>query len=168
MPATLTTPAPVETEKSGAYLHDRSRIPAGPPDTADAFLRRNVALLAGLVFTLALAALVVQTRAAWHTHRDWVPPAGVMGMAFGGLAVAHLLVRRRVDAAAAALLLVVLAAVIALFNILRGYQTDGGDALRDVMSIATTVLMGASVVAALIGFVYVEATSPTKAPQPEL
>lgn len=165
--ATLNTPAPVEPVKSGDYLHDRSRIPEVPKATVSTFLSRNMLLVAGVLLTLAFTALVFQTRAAWGSHRDWVPPAGIQAMALAGVALGYLVARKKFGDAALPLGFIVLAGFLTVFNLLRGYETDGDDALRDFMSVLTAIFMGLAVITALFAFIKAEVTDPTKAPQPE-
>lgn len=163
--ADLSAPVPVEATKSGAYLHDRSRIPAAP-ETLTASLTRYLGPLVGLAAGLGLVALAVQTRDGWESHRDWVVPAAATGCVLGGLALGYLAGRGKWLAALPGLGLVVVALILTALNIWRGEVVSGHDALRDATSIVTAVFLGASVAALGAALVWVEVTDPTRPPEP--
>lgn len=166
--ATLTAKAPVEPEKSGAYLHDRSRIPEAPPASRGQLLLRHASIIAGVAISLALTALMVQTRATWETHRDWVTAAALVPMVLAGVTLAYLYTRNKSESAALGTLCFVVAGVIITFNILRGYDTEGQDNLRDAMSIITAVFLALGVLFSVLGYFTTEIKDPTRAPDPQM
>ncbi|MGI8927204.1 MAG: hypothetical protein ACR2HN_11250 [Tepidiformaceae bacterium] len=159
--------APAEAQKS-TEVHDRGARPDAPPSRLTATLRNNVGMLLGFAFAMGFMALAFQTRATWDSHRDWVVPVTVPFWAIGGVALGHLLGRRQFVATGPALLLLMLAMVLTALNIWRGAETDGGDGLRDAMTIATAVLLTLALLALLGALVWLEAKHPTKAPPAEV
>ena len=166
--ATLTAKAPVEPDKSGAYLHDRSRIPEAPPASRGQLLLRHAGIIAGVALSLALTALMVQTRATWETHRDWVTAAALVPMAVAGVALGYLFARNKSEMAALGAVAFVLAGVVITFNILRGVDTEGQDNLRDAMSIITAVFLAIGVICSVAGYFLAEIKDPTRAPEPQI
>ncbi|MCC6381470.1 MAG: hypothetical protein IT304_03130 [Dehalococcoidia bacterium] len=162
--ADLSAPMPVEPTKSGAYLHDRSRIPAAPPSRTP-LLARYVGPLAAIGFALGLFVLAVQTRDGWASHRDWVVPGSGVACVVGGLALGHLLARGKWVAVLPGLGLLLVALVMTALNVWRGQVVSGGDALRDTMSIVTAVFLGFAVAALAAALVVVEVTDPTRPPE---
>lgn len=165
--ANFSVPAPYEPEKSGAYLHDRSRLPAGPGDR-NADMRYLLVPLLAIAFGIGLFALCVQTRAAWDTHRDWVVPASAQVAVLGGLGLGYLLARNKWLEALPGIGLLLIAVVITALNIWRGEVVSGSDALRYAMGIVTTVFIGLTVIALVGGLIAAEVTDPTRPPEPEV
>ncbi|MBI5949197.1 MAG: hypothetical protein HY875_13755 [Chloroflexi bacterium] len=165
--ADLTTAAPVETEKS-TFLHDRGGRPEAPKRPVAELVRDNLGLLLGLVLALGFTALAFQTRASWDSHRDWVVPMTVPIWAVAGVSLGHLLARRKVDAAFTGLMLLVVVLGLTILNIWQGTQSEGQDGARDALTISAAVALGITVLALLVGAIWVEAKDPTKAPPPEM
>lgn len=166
--ANLKAAAPIEEQKSGAYLHDRSRIPAGPERDWKQWAADNQGYLWGIAFGLLLTAAVMQTRDAWESHRDWVPPALLVPSVLGGLALGHLGQRGKVNAAAVpSLLLGVTAFALLLHYWMKEEHPDSGAMLTALTITAYATLIGAVhwLIAAII---FVEATDPTRPPEPEV
>ncbi len=166
--ANLKAAVPIEEQKSGAYLHDRSRIPAGPKWDWKSWAANNQGYLWGIAFGLLLTAAVMETREAWESHRDWVPPALLVPAVLGGLALGHLGQRGKVNAVAVPSFLLGITAFSLLLHFwLKEEHPDNGGMLT-----ALTITSYATLIAAvhwLIGaVVFVEASDPTKPPEPEV
>ncbi len=161
-------PVPIEPEKSGAYLHDRSRMPATPVHSAMEWAKANSGPILGLVFALGFSALAFQTRSSWHTHRDWVIPVTTPLLALGGVCLGHLVGRREIRALLPGLGALAIAVVLTGFNILRSLYSDGQDTPRDVMTFFTTIAIIFAIAAFIFATVQVEVRRPTKAPKPEM
>ena len=161
-------PIPVENEKSGAYLHDRERIPTNPIHSVTEWAKGNQGLILGLVFALGFSALAFQTRSTWHTHRDWVIPVTTPLLALGGVCMGHLVARREIKALMPALGAIAIALALTGFNILRSFYSHGQDTPRDVMTIFTTIAIIFAIAALIFATVQVEVRRPTKAPKPEM
>ena len=161
-------PIPVETEKSGAYLHDRDHLPASPVRSAMEWAKGNQGPILGLIFALGFSALAFQTRSSWHTHRDWVIPVTTPLLALGGVCMGHLVARREIKALLPGLTSVALALVLTGFNILRSFYSHGQDTPRDVMTFFTTIAIIFAIAALIFATVQVELRRPTKAPKPEM
>ncbi len=166
--ADFSADAPVEPVKIGDYLHDRSRIPEGPKLSPLSWAGQNWGLVLGLVLSIGGAALAVQTRAAWESHRDWVVPAIMLGAALGGLMLGHLMQRRKGNITTPVMIFTSLAMTFTVLNIWRGYVTDGDDGARDALTILAAVMLAIAVVTAVLGAIITEAKDPTRPPTPEL
>lgn len=158
--------APFEATKVHA-LHDQSAKPAAPAAWRESFRAYLGWPVLGAVLSMGGAALVFELRDAWDSHRDWVPPAGVVGVVPGALALAYLFWRGRMDDLwpGATLLLITLGLTFA--DWLVGISTDGYGAAEDALTISATVGLGLSVAALVWGFVHSEWKAPVRAPQPE-
>ncbi|MBI2764557.1 MAG: hypothetical protein HYX53_01460 [Chloroflexi bacterium] len=163
--ADLSSAMPVEPQKAD-YLHERSRIPAAPHASVVGLVRQNLTLVLSVAFTVGFFALAVQTRAGWDSRRDWVIPAAAQGAAIGAIAVAYLVTRKRVLAILPVAVLLVLAAGLTALNIWRGYETTGGDGLRNAMTIVTAVVIALALGSAFVTMLVVEGTNPTRPPAP--
>lgn len=159
---------PVENEKSGAYLHDRTAIPAGPSFSVVGWVKENQGLVLGLIFALGFSALAFQTRSTWHTHRDWVIPVTTPLLALGGVCLGHLVGRRAIKALMPGLGMVGLAIVLTGFNILRSLYSHGPDTARNVLTVLTTLCIAAAIALFVYATVQLELRNPTKAPTPEM
>ena len=166
--ADFSTPAPAEPNKIGDYLHDQSRIPEGPDRAPLTWARQNWGLVLGVLLGLGGAALAVQTRAAWESHRDWVVPVIMLGSAIGGLMLGHLLQRGKSNITTPVMVFTALAMTFTLLNIWRGYVTEGGDGARDALTILSAITLAIAVATAILGAILVEAKDPTRPPAPEL
>lgn len=166
--ADLTAAAPVESAKSGDYLHSRERIPARPAATRGDLVRRFLPLALGIACAAGFVALGFQTRATWSTHRDWVIPVTAPLLAIGGVALGYLLARGRANALATGALFLALTVLLTVLNIWRGAHTDGSDGLRDALSILAGLALGGTVAAFVIAAIAVELRDPARAPAPEM
>jgi hypothetical protein len=163
--ADLTAPVPIEPEKT-PWVHDHSRIPGRPATTSRDLLLRYQGLLLGFALALAFTALAFQTRATWTTHRDWVVPMTVPFWAGAGIALGHLIDRRKWKEAAPGLALLAVGIMLIGVNDVRGMQVDGSDGLRDALSIITGIDFGFMIAALLGALVWVEMKDPTKVAPP--
>ena len=164
--ANFSLPAPFEPEKS-SFIHDRTTRPARPTTSNNALVRRFAGFGLGLVLDAFMLAIAFQARDGWENHREWVVAMSGPFYALGGIALGHLLYRKKLEAAAPALLFLVLAALIAGFDI----AADAGDAdmaLRDALSIGGGVVLAISIACAVFAVLWVELRSPTKAPPPQM
>jgi hypothetical protein len=159
---------PIETEKSGAYLHERSHIPASPMASPVAWARSNAGFLLGVAFGIGLVAVAFTTRASWNVHRDWVVPALIPPIVAGGVCIGHLIGRRELNAVFPALLFLAISVAFIGFNAMRAVYVDRPDGLRDSMTIVSALSLGLTFGAALFATVWVELRRPTRAPAPEL
>ena len=161
-------PAPVETEKQGAYLHDRSRIPEAPPVERPELARRFGIVIMGVLFTIGLAAMAFTTLSAWDNTRDlaFVMNIGVVGIA--GVGLAYLVYRGRWDFAAVGIGLAVLTLGFIGMNAARAYTSDGPDIFRDVMTVLGAITLGVLYVYVIAATIVTELKDPTHAPEPEM
>ncbi len=165
--ANFSAPVPTESEKS-TYLHERANRPAPPKRSNFDLVRSYLGAGLGVVFAIGFVALAFQIRAGWDNHREWVVATTVPGLVLGGVAFGHLIARRQLMALAPGAGLLVLTVVFVFLNYLRGRDTEGGDALRDALSIISGVLLGLTVGALVGALAWVEWKRPTKAPLPEV
>src|SRR5438094_957595 len=133
--ADLSVAAPVETAKSGAYLHDRGRIPDPPARTRGEIASSFADIALGLLLALRFVALAFQTRDSWMRHRDWVVPVLVPPIVIGGVALGYLLVRGRLNAIGPAAVSLTLAVLLTMLNVWRGTYVDGTDGLQRALAI---------------------------------
>jgi len=166
--ANLKAAMPIEENKSGAYLHDRTRIPANREWNWKQWAANNQGYLWGIAFGLLLTAAVMETREAWESHRDWVPPALLVPAVLGGLALGHLGQRGKVNVVAVPgfLLGVTLFAVVMHLWVKEDHPGNGG------LLTTFTIISYASLIAAahwlIAAVIFVEATDPTRPPEPEM
>jgi asparagine N-glycosylation enzyme membrane subunit Stt3 len=161
-------PVPIETEKSGAYLHDRASMPASPSFSVMGWVKENQGFVLGLIFALGFSALAFQTRSTWHTHRDWVIPVTTPLLAIGGVCLGHLVGRRAIKALMPGLGMVALAIVLTGFNILRSVYSHGPDTARNILTVLTAIAIAAAIALCVLATVQLELRNPTKAPKPEM
>ncbi len=160
---------PSEPAKIGDYLHDRSRIPESPRPGAAALARRNLGLVLGILLSLGAVALVVQTRASWEDHRDWVTPFFITLAVPAGLALGHLLGRARFKSLGAFTVFFLFFAAFTVANYWRGQVTVGDDRGRDALTILATFAGSFAILSVLGALLWVELRDPTKAPpNPEM
>jgi|GEM_PF-939742 len=165
--ADFSVPAPVEPEKKGAYLHDRSRIPEAPA-LPSRYRPEYLLVLGSVILTAGLAALAFQVWDAWDNTRNLGFVISIGIVAPGGVSLAYLIWRKRWDWAGPALIIAVMLAMLVGANFWRGTYVDGPDGLRDALSIITGIL-GAFLIGMLVfGYFWVEITDPTRAPEPEM
>lgn len=167
MAVDFSVPAPVEPEKQGDYLHDRSRLPEAP---ARPQWRRaeDIFGLVSLIATIALTVVALQTWDAWDNTRDLGFVISVGIVALGGVGLGYLLWRQRWDWAGPSLIIGFLIALVIGANLWRASYVDGSDTLRDVLSIVTGILGGLLIGIVVFGYFWVEITDPTRAPEPEM
>lgn len=158
--------APVQPEKPH-YLHNQAEKPKAPRPTLRTVVRQNADLALGVLVGIGFVALAFQIRAGWENHREWVVATTVPFTATAGVALGALLGRQKWEAALAPILFVLLAIMLVIFNILRGYETEGPDGLRDAMSIISGICLGAACLSAIAAFIWVEVREPYRAPAPE-
>jgi hypothetical protein len=166
--ADFTTPAPVEPVKGGDYLHDHSRIPAAPKRSVGQVLYQFSGLIAGVLFVLLGAALVFELRDAWESHRDWVPPAGITLAVVGGVSLGHLLVRGRVNAVALPVGLIFISVMCVALDLWIHEEYPDKDGLRLAFVITSAITGGIAAIWLFFAAIFVEATDPTHAPEPEM
>lgn len=166
--ADFTASRPIETQKEGAYLHDRSNRPAAPTWTRMQLVRRFAPLAFGLVLAMGFLAIAFQTWASWENHRAWAVALMTPLWVLGGVALAHLLVRREFKVITLGMSFVGFGLILTCMNIWRGTRTDGQDGGRDAMTIISAILFVIAVHSFLIAAVWVEAKRPVRAPAPEM
>lgn len=165
--ADFTAKAPFEAEK--AYeLHDQTKFPEKPDNWEKDFRKWLGWPLLGLILTMGLAALVFEIRDAWHSHRDWVPPAATVNAIPGSLALAYLLWRQKWKEVMPGLVLVLITLALVFTNNLVGAMAENPDTAQDVLTISAAVTLGLAVVALVVGFLQAEIGNPQKAPAPEV
>jgi len=149
-------------------LHDQTLLPATPHKTRADRLRLAPIVIGGIILAVVFTAIGVQIRAGWESHRDWVVPVIAQGAAIAGVAAAYLVIRGRTREAGVGFILLILTLAIVGANFLRGIDTEGPDTLRDWFSVVSGILYGASMLAFIVGWLYVELREPTRPKQPEL
>jgi hypothetical protein len=164
--ADFTSRTPVEQKKLGEYLHERGNRPESPRGSPLKLAGTYWGLVLGVILAIGAAALVVQTRVAWDSHRDWVPPATIVAGVLAGLSLGHLLGRGRLNDATPGMGLVFVAAVFTLMNIWRGYIVEGSDTGRDALTILTTVCIAAGFTWLILAAIVLEVRNPTRPPEP--
>jgi hypothetical protein len=164
--ADFTARAPGEPEKT-AYVHERGTRPSGPALRPFQLARENLGLIAGFVLSLGFTALAFQARASWEWHRDWVVPVVVPLLSLGGMAMGHLIVRRQWAALGPGMGCLALSVAMAALNIWRGALTEGGDGLRDAMSLVSAGFLALAIALLSGALFWVEARRPTRVPAPE-
>ncbi|MBE0608944.1 MAG: hypothetical protein IH609_06165 [Dehalococcoidia bacterium] len=164
--ANFSLPAPFEPEKT-AYIHDRTNRPARPTTSNNDLVRRFAGFGLGLVFAAFMLAIAFQVRDGWENHREWVVAMSGPFYALGGIALGHLLYRKKLEAAAPALLFLVLAAVVAGSDIAADAD-DADMALRDALSIIGGILLAISIACAVFAVIWVELRNPTRVPPPQM
>ncbi len=164
--ANFSLPAPFEPEKT-AYIHDRTTRPARPAISRSDLVRRFAGFGIGLVIAAFMIAIAFQVRDGWENHREWVVAMSGPFYALGGIALGHLLYRKKLEAAAPALLFLVLAAVVAGFDIAADAD-DADMAIRDALSIIGGILLAISIACAVFAVIWVELRNPTRVPPPQM
>ncbi|MCC7365632.1 MAG: hypothetical protein IT303_14800 [Dehalococcoidia bacterium] len=166
MAANFSAAAPTEPEKSGAYLHDRSRIPSPPADDWKSIAKPYGGLAIGLVLAFVLVGLAFETRDTWMAHRDWVVPVTTPLLAIGGVALGHLIWRQQWDLFFTGFLILVALIGLVASNIWRGELVEGEDTGRDVLAIISGITLGLLVVYSVVAVVICEWKRATKPPEP--
>lgn len=165
--ADFTARTPVEPIKLGDYLHERANRPASPRPGLLGLARRHWGLVLGVVLALLGSALVVETRVAWDSHRDWVPSATIVGAVFAGLSLGYLTGRGKLGTVVGALCFLSLAIVFMVMNIYRSSLTEGPDRGRDALTILTTICIAISFAWFILTALVIELRSPTRVPPPQ-
>ena len=165
--ADFTARTPTEPTKLGAYLHDRTNRPASPRPGPLGLARRQWGLVLGLLLALGAAAFVIETRAAWDSHRDWVPPATIVAGVLAGLSLGYLAQRGKLAMVTGALVLLSVGIAFMVMNLYRGTLVEGPDGGRDALTILTTICIAISFAWLIITALVVELRMPTKVPPPE-
>lgn len=155
--ADFTARVPFEPQKPH-QLHDQALKPAAPP----AGINRYLGLVVGFAVGLGFVALAFETRASWDSHRDWVVPVTMPLWVAGGLVLANLVLRRAWLAAGPAMGLLVVALLLTAGDWARAASTEGGDGLRDALTIATAIVLGLLLAYVIPAYVWVEATATRK------
>jgi peptidoglycan/LPS O-acetylase OafA/YrhL len=166
MAADFSQPVPANSEKVDA-LHVQEQMPARPKLARNDLVRVFLPPALGLLFAIGAVAMAFQARASWESHRDWVVPVTVPILVLGGLGLGYLVARMNLRTLAPTVTLLSLTLLFGFLNILRGEWTEGGDGLRDALSIITGVLLGATIVSAIATYAWDEIKNPVKAPAAE-
>lgn len=164
--ANFSLPAPFEPEKS-SFIHDRTTRPARPATSNNDLVRRFAGFGLGLVFAAFMLAIAFQVRDGWENHREWVVAMSGPFYALGGIAIGHLLYRKKLEAVAPALLFLVVAAALAGIDIAAD-ANDASMTARDLLSISGGIALAISIACAVFAVLWVELRSPTKAPPPQM
>lgn len=163
--ANLSIPAPIEPEKS-TWIHDRSQRPSAPESGRAELGRRWFGFALGLVVSVGLTAALFSLRDSWHNHREWLVTV-IPVLVIAGVALGHLIARRRLLAMAVPGGFLFLALLFMLFDIIA--DNDGSPmSARDTFSILGGIALGFAAVSFAVSLLWVELRSPTKAPTPEL
>jgi len=165
--ADLTAKAPFEAQKVHE-LHDQSLKPAKPESWEPSYRKYLGWPLLAVLLTIGGCAVVFQFRDAWDSHRDWVPPAAIQGMAPGAVALAYLSWRGRFGEMWIGATLLFVALGLLLADWMVSVSTDNYPRAEDALTIIGAIVFGGAVVALVIGMIVAEVRSPVKAPQPEL
>lgn len=166
--ADFTASRPIETQKAGAYLHDRTNRPEAPTWTRGEAARRFVPFALGLLLAAGFLAIAFQTWASWDNHRAWAVALMTPLWVLGGVALGHLLMRKEFKTITLGMSFVGLGLILMYLNVWRGKVTEGQDGGRDAMTIISAILFVIAVHSFLIAAVWVEAKRPVRAPAPEM
>lgn len=164
--ANLSIPAPIEPEKSD-WLHDRDNRPKGPTTSRVELAKRNGGLIAGVILSVGLTAVMFSLRASWDNHREWLVTM-IPFLVIAGLALSYLVLRREWIALAPGGAFLSIALLFALFDVIA--DNDGGstDTIRDVLSILGGIALGIATACLVVAVIWIEARKPYKAPTPEV
>ncbi len=162
--ADLSAKKPVELEKLGAYLHDRTRMPASPRPGPAGWARANWGLLLGVAFAAGFIALAFEIRDGWENHREWVVATTVPMLVVAGLAYGHLVGRGKAGALASSGAFLVLTLVFTFADVWVGESAPERHTLRDTLTILAGVGLAITVLTAIITLVAVEWRNPPRAP----
>jgi hypothetical protein len=164
--ADLKSAAPVETEKSGAYLHTREQIPEAPEGGGKVFLSRNAIVFAGILFTIGITAIAFTARDGWTTHRDFVTALPVPLWSMGGIALGLLAVRSKWNAASFPLIFILVSIMLAGFMLLRNDQAGGPESTRRALAAISGLFLLVGVHWMVGNAVKSEVSDPVKPPPP--
>jgi hypothetical protein len=162
--ANFSARAPVEPAKGGSYLHDRTRIPAGPGWNIGEIVTANSGYILGVLLAIGACALVFELRDAWESRRDWVPPAALVPAVLGAMALGHLAQRGKVDLIGPPLFLLFFAVAAPILDIWIHHEYPDEEGLQLAARIVGAVALGLAVVWLIIASIYAEAKDPAKAP----
>ncbi|HJP40231.1 MAG TPA: hypothetical protein QGF35_00800 [Dehalococcoidia bacterium] len=165
--ANFASPRPVESTKSGKFLHDKSERPGLSCTPRSQLVQRFLPLLVGIALAIALEAVVFQVRAGWGNHREWVVALSTPLYAVAGIAVAHVAFRRDWNALSPALVLLGGVAFLTAWGVWIDAD-DGDGGLRDGVAIVSGILIALAVLASLVALVWVEWQRPAKPPASEV
>ena len=166
--ADFTASRPIETQKEGDYLHDRSNRPEAPTWTRMELARRFAPLALGLLFAAGFLAIAFQTWASWENQRAWAVALMTPLWVLGGVALGHLLVRREFKIISLGVSFVGLGLILMYLNVWRGNVTEGQDGGRDAMTIISAILFVIAMHSFLTAALWVEAKRPVRVPAPEM
>ncbi len=166
--ADFSSPAPVEPNKIGDYLHQRERIPSPPKRSVGELIMQNSGYILGVLLALGAGVLVFELRDAWESHRDWVPPAALVPAVLGAIALGHLAQRGKINAIGIPLFLIFIAVFGPVINIWMHHEYPGRDGLMLMFTIISALCLGVATVWLIIATLFVEATDPTRPPEPEM
>jgi hypothetical protein len=163
----FSAPAPVEYEKQGDYLHDQSRLPEAP-ESRTRVKAVQLAVILGAGLSVAFAAAIFQLWAGWENVRNLGLIVNVSLAAFGGVSLGYLLWRQKWNWAAPGLLIALLLGALVGMNLWRAAYSEGQDNLRDFFSITAGIVGAILLIYLVFAYFWVEATDPTRAPEPEM
>jgi peptidoglycan/LPS O-acetylase OafA/YrhL len=161
MAADFSQPVPVNADKVDA-LHRQGEMPARPKLGRSDLLKLYLPPALGLMFAVGAVAMAFQARASWESHRDWVVPVTVPFLVIGGLGMGYLAARMNLRTLAPTVALLSMTLVFGFLNVMRGQWVDGEDGLRDVLSVITGVLLGATIVSAIATYAWDEIKNPVR------
>ena len=159
---------PIETQKEGAYLHDRTSRPAAPTWTRMELVQRFAPIGLGLLLAMGFMAIAFQTWASWDNHRAWAVALMTPLWVLGAVALGHLFMRKEFKVTAFGMSLVALGLILMAINSWRGDLTEGQDNGRDAMTIISAILFVIAIHSFVIAAIWVEAKRPTRAPVAEM
>ncbi len=159
---------PIETEKQGAFLHDRKNRPEPATWTRSALAVRHAPIALGLLFAAGYLAIAFQTWAWWGYDRAWAVALMLPLWALGGFAGAHLAIRREWKVLTFGAPFLLIGLILLWSNIWRGSVVDGPDNGRDAMTIISAICFIVAANLDILGLVWVEARRPTRAPKLEM
>ncbi len=168
MAANFSSARPVETDKQGAFLHDRTNRPEAPAWTRAELARRFAPFALYLLFAGGFLAIAFQTWAAWDNHRAWHVAITTPLWVLGGMAFAHVALRGGFNLLAGPVVFLVLGLILLWANVYRGTLVDGDDAGRDALTIISAILFLIAVHWFIIAAAWLELKRPTRAPAPEM
>lgn len=159
---------PVESEKLGAFLHDRKNRPAAPTWARADMAKRFAPIVLGVVFAACYIAIAFQTWAWWDNGRAWAVALTAPLWALGGFGAAHLAMRREWRTLALGVPFLIIGLILMWANAWRGEVTEGQDNARDAMTIISAICFLIAVHCGLLGAIWAEARRPTRVPRPEM
>jgi len=158
--------APFESEKT-AYIHDRTTRPDRPVVTRSELARRWGGTAAGLALSVGFTAVLFSLRDSWDNHREWIVTI-IPILSIAGIAMGHLLARKKANALLVGGTFLFLALVFAGGDFFVDREANPNETARDVLSMLGGICLVISVHAFAFALIWTELRSPTKAPLPEM